>query len=493
MRAAVYIRVSTDDQVKHGYSLAEQREACCSRARILGAQEVTVFSDEGISGSTLERPGLNEMREAAREGRFQLLVVRDPDRLSRKLAHQLLITDELEKCGIKLEFLDFDWKDTPEGRLFYSIRGAIAEYEREKIRDRMGRGKEQKARQGGIPINFDVFGYQYDLETGKVSHLEHEKKVVVDIFNWFTSEDIGANGIAKRLNENGIPTRRRAGRWHRQVVKQILANTVYVGLWRFKGMYIKVPPIIDENTFYRAQEKLKEVRRLYAGKQKHGYLLSGLITCADCGNTMTGAYARWWGKRERRYTCNKTCQGYKNEGCRPVKYILADALEEAVWNQIQTWLMDPDRLAREAMGQIVGQNDPREQIMVINKHLASIEKGQEALIDVIAKGYLDHMDSIEKKLAELKRRKEKLEKRKEELLLAYRQREELSAKIDEIREISESILRRLNDLAFTEKRSLVRALVKQVIVSGRGVPGGNGLRFINVTVLAKIPEQKISS
>ncbi|MEW6698731.1 MAG: recombinase family protein [Bacillota bacterium] len=77
MRAAVYIRVSTDDQVKHGYSLAEQREACCSRARILGAQEVTVFSDEGISGSTLERPGLNEMREAAREGRFQLLEVID--------------------------------------------------------------------------------------------------------------------------------------------------------------------------------------------------------------------------------------------------------------------------------------------------------------------------------------------------------------------------------------------------------------------------------
>ncbi|WP_238473399.1 recombinase family protein [Desulforamulus profundi] len=176
MRAAIYIRVSTDDQVKYGYSIAEQREACCSRAKEMGAKEVLIFSDEGVSGVILERPGLNELREAARESRFQILVVRDPDRLSRKLAHQLLITEELERHNIKLEFLDFDWKDNPEGRLFYSIRGAIAEYEREKIRDRMRRGKDQKAKQGGIPINFDVFGYQYNPETGIVSYREQEKK-----------------------------------------------------------------------------------------------------------------------------------------------------------------------------------------------------------------------------------------------------------------------------------------------------------------------------
>lgn len=489
MRAAIYIRVSTDDQVKHGYSLAEQREACCSRANTLGSKEVLVYSDEGISGTVLERPGLSKLREAARDGQFQLLVVRDPDRLSRKLAHQLLITEELEKFDIRLEFLDFDWKDTPEGRLFYSIRGAISEYEREKIRDRMTRGKDQKARQGGIPVNFDVYGYSYDTETGKISFLEHEKRTVINIFKWFITEDIGANGIAKRLNDEEVPTRRGVAKWHRQVVKQLLSNTVYIGLWRYKGMYIEVPSIIEEETFRKAQEKLKEARRLYTGKTKHGYLLSGLMTCADCGNTMTGAFARWWGKRERRYTCNKTCQGYKNEGCRPIKMLPAEAIEDAVWQQVQEWLKDPERLAKEAMGHLIGQENVDEQLGIVNKHLQDIEKGQHSLINLIANGLVDVDDNIKKKLTESKRRKERLESRKEELIKLQKSHQESLDKIEEIKEISQAILDRLDDLDFTEKIALVRALIKQVIVSGRGVQGGKGLRFIKVTVLAKVPEQ----
>lgn len=489
MRAAVYIRVSTDDQVKHGYSLAEQREACCNRAYALGAKEVLVFSDEGISGTILDRTGLSELREAVRDGRFSLLVVRDPDRLSRKLAHQLLITEELERLNVRLEFLDFDWKDTPEGRLFYSIRGAIAEYEREKIRDRMVRGKDQKAKQGGIPVNFDVYGYLYDSETGKISFSKSEKEIAEYIFNWFTTEDIGANGITKRLNENGIPTRRGAQKWHRQVVKQILSNTVYIGLWRYKETFIEVPAIINEDIFKIAQEKLKEARRLYAGKTKNGYLLSGLITCADCGNTMTGVHARWWGKRERRYTCNKSCQGFKNEGCRPIKMVLAGVLEEAVWNQVQEWLRDPERLANEALGHLNMEKDFETEIEKIGLRLADVEKGQNNVINLIASGLVELNDDIKRKLAGLKRRKERLENRKEEILVFIRQQEEAFLRIEDLRVISESILNRLDELDFTEKKSLVRALIKQVIVSGRGVQGGDGLRLIKVTVLAKIPEQ----
>ncbi len=489
MQAAVYIRVSTDDQAKHGYSLAEQREACCSRARYLGAEGILVFSDEGISGTILERPGLTEMREAARSKQFQILVVRDPDRLSRKLAHQLLVTEELEKLDIKLEFLDFDWKDTPEGRLFYSIRGAIAEYEREKIRDRMGRGKDQKAKQGGIPVNFDVFGYNYDPETGKVTYREQERKTVHHIFNWFITEDMGANGIAKRLNENGIPTRRGAAKWHRQVIKQILTNTVYVGLWRYKETFIEVPAIINEGIFEKAQEKLKEVRRLYAGKEKQGYLLSGLVTCADCGNTMTGIYTKWWGKRERRYTCNKSCQGFKNEGCRPIKRILAEVLEEAVWNQVQVWLQDSERLVQEAVGHLVGREDLDEEINIVDKHLEDINKGQNAVMNLVAHGLVDVNDSLKGRLAELKIRQERLEKRKEDLFLLQKQHRDSMERIEELREISKAILDSLDELVFSEKVSLVRTLIKQVLVFGRGVQGGDGLRFIKVTIIAKIPAQ----
>jgi len=488
LRAAIYIRVSTDDQVKYGYSIAEQREACCSRAKEMGAKEVLIFSDEGVSGVILERPGLNELREAARESRFQILVVRDPDRLSRKLAHQLLITEELERHNIKLEFLDFDWKDNPEGRLFYSIRGAIAEYEREKIRDRMRRGKDQKAKQGGIPINFDVFGYQYNPETGIVSYREQEKKTVINIFNWFTCEDMGVNGVAKRLNEMGIPTRRGGEMWHRQVVKQILTNTVYIGVWSYKGMSIQVPAILDENLFKRAQKKLKESRRLYAGKIKHGYLLSGLVICNDCGNTMTGVNAKWWGKRERRYTCNKSCQGYKNKGCRPIKMIPADPLEEVVWEQVREWLRNPDWLLREALDYLQGKGNSGEEIKLLDKNLMNIIKGQNSIINLLANGLVELDDNISKKLNELKSRKERLEKRKEEIIGRQKLKEGSLHKIEELREIATIILDNLNKVEFLEKVFLVRTLISQVVVSGRSKRDEKGSGSIDVILHAKLPK-----
>ena len=113
MRAAVYIRVSTEEQAVHGYSLSEQKEACCKRAKELGADEVLVFADEGVSGAVLDRPGLNALRDAVDSGQVECIILRDPDRLSRKLAHQLFLSEEFEKAGVRLEFLDFEGKTTP--------------------------------------------------------------------------------------------------------------------------------------------------------------------------------------------------------------------------------------------------------------------------------------------------------------------------------------------------------------------------------------------
>jgi len=121
LRAAVYARVSTEDQAQHGYSLAEKREACRRRTEELGASEMLEFADEGFSGTVLERPDLTALREAAASGMVNVIVCRDPDRLSRRLAHQLLLTEEFEKAGVRLEFLDFSWQDTSEGRFFYQL------------------------------------------------------------------------------------------------------------------------------------------------------------------------------------------------------------------------------------------------------------------------------------------------------------------------------------------------------------------------------------
>lgn len=493
MQATIYIRVSTDDQARHGFSLAEQREACRARASGLGATTIGEFADEGISGSTLDRPGLASLRDAVRNNKIDLIVVRDPDRLSRKLSHQLLLTEEFEKAGVKLEFIDFDWKDSPEGRLFYSVRGAISEYEREKIRDRMARGKDQKARQGGIPIGFYNYGYIYSPETGKVIVNDTEAPVVNNIFHWFVFEDIGMNGVARRLNKTGIPTKKGRGKWHRNVVRQILRNPVYIGYWRYKEFSIPVPGIVDAEVWNKAQQKLKEARRLWAGLSRNEYLLSGIISCAECGNTMTGVYTKWWDKKERRYTCRKSSQGVKNIGCVPAKALLSVVIENAVWEQIQVWLDDPDALAKEVISEEPREEELRQELARIEEHIKNNDKGRGNILDSLALGLFE-LDAITKnKLADLKRRKERLENRKKELETVLGEAQRHVAGLEELRLISKQILSRLSSLEFDDKKALVRTLVSQVIVAGRSRPGRNGLKGIQITIVAKIPEQIDSS
>lgn len=482
MRAAIYLRVSTEEQALHGYSLADQREACRERARALGAKEILEFADEGHSGATLERPGLMALREAVHQGRVECVVIRDPDRLSRRLAHQLLLTEEFERAGARLEFIDFTWQDTPEGRLFYSIRGAIAEYEREKIRDRMTRGKLQKAKQGGIPHRFYVYGYDYDPATGKVSVNEAEAAVVKQIFTWFTEEDIGANGVAARLNEMGVPCK--TGRaWHRRVVAAILSNPTYTGTWFFnrrdcrggkkarKGqdyplkpeeewIPIAVPPIIEHEVFEHAQAKLVEVRRLYAGRPRHRYLLSGLVTCANCGYPMHGEIGNVWGTRVRIYTCKVRTAG-RRRGCGA--RVRADKLEAEVWRVVTSYLDDPDAVVQEM--ETMWENGTLEgELEHIEKALARIEKGRAALLDALSSGVLDLDADTKARLAELKKQRDKLLSRKEELEAALVESRSAQAEANDLRQLAEMVLGRLDLLSEDERREIVRALVRQVIV-----------------------------
>ncbi|NLB18806.1 MAG: recombinase family protein, partial [Syntrophomonadaceae bacterium] len=347
MRAAVYARVSTEEQAQHGYSLAEQKDSCTQRAKELGATEVLVFADEGISGATMDRPGLEGLRDVIREGIIDLIVLRDPDRLSRKLAHQLILTEEFEQAEVRLEFLDFTWQDSPEGKLFYNLKGAVAEYEREKIKERMVRGKNQKARQGGMPMNFSLYGYDYSPEKG-VQINKQEAPIVEQIFHKFVSY-ISPHAIAIELTQGGIPTKKNTNFWHRQVVRQILMNSAYKGEWVYQKnsenpIIIPVPAIISPEVWETAQQILAESRRLWAKKGKQQYLLSGLITCTDCGTPMGGHYGNHWNRKFRHYTCRKSKSTNRIPGCIPAKLINAESLELIVWSEVKNLLADPDKL-----------------------------------------------------------------------------------------------------------------------------------------------------
>jgi site-specific DNA recombinase len=163
MRAAVYARVSTERQERQQTiegQLAALRAWAVEQGHDLAAEHV--FRDEGYSGARLDRPGLDALRDAVRDGAVEIVAVLTPDRLARKYAYQVLLLEELRRAGCAVVFLHHPISDDPNDQLLLQIQGAVAEYERAVLADRFRRGKLQRAREGQIIGAKAPYGYSYE-------------------------------------------------------------------------------------------------------------------------------------------------------------------------------------------------------------------------------------------------------------------------------------------------------------------------------------------
>lgn len=482
MRAAIYLRVSTEEQARNGFSLAAQREACREQARRLGAEEILEFADEGVSGALLQRPGLSALREAVRTGAVQMVVALDPDRLARNLSYQLLLTEEIERAKARLEFVNFEWRNTPEGQLFYAVRGAIAQYEKEKIRERTTRGRQQKAKSGRLPLAFRPYGYRYDPIRATLIIDESEAEVVRRMFRWLVSEGLGPNAIAVRLNQQGIPARK-GGPWHRNVVRQILRNPVYTGTFyanRFdttglglnrhrppeervrprlrspaEWIGIPVPAIVDPSTWQQAQEIMQQARRVWSGRPRAEYLLSGLVVCGRCGGRMTGLSGKEWGRRRRVYACRRAGKDSRACGAR----VDAGALEQHVWGQVSAWLQDPADLYRALSDHRQGPFLEQE-LEEVRQGLARVQQGKANLLRALEQGVAE-VDTVLESLRRLQDREAALLARQAVLqkrLISWNQGQTPPA------DWAERVRRwwEVPGLSGEERRQLVRLLISRV-------------------------------
>lgn len=481
--AVVYARVSTEDQARHGYSLPDQIAQCRAKAKELGATTIIECVDEGISGDVLERPGLTRARQLIRDGGISFFVCYDPDRLARKLAHQLLITDEIEKSGCKLVFVNFDWKNTPEGRLFYSLRGAIAEFEKEKIKERTMRGLRQKAKQGGLTHDPRAYGYEYNSKSNNLDIVPEEAEVYMMMSKWFLQEQLGYSGIAVRLTEMGIPTKRGAKTWAATTVARIMTSPLYKGeLWlqrydtvgkrnnryrrpedkvvprerpRDQWVLIEVPAIIDEVTYQAHLKQAERISRLYKKRTFHGhYLLSGLLRCGLCGAAMSGTTTRG----RRYYRCNS--RNRSNKTC-SLDYFKAEILERPVWKEVSQWLEHPESLIAALKSQTEHPSSDLD-LTVTQRHLDEATKERARLIDLVQKG-LASVDEVSDRMRELGERMTRLS-----TTLAEQKSKQTPLHLPEIHEV-ENILRSLKEtikiLDFDERQRIIRDLVDQVIVT----------------------------
>ena len=238
MRIALYARVSTERQERQG-TIGSQLDALRRFAQDQGHEIVDAYVcvDDGYSGTRLDRPGLDRLRDGAEAGAFEAVLILCPDRLARKYAYQMLILEELERFGVRAVFLEQPPSEDPHARLLVQIQGAIAEYERMKITERYRRGKLFRARQGEIIFWKVPYGYRrVPRRDGAPAHIEisePEAQVVRQVFAWHVEAGLSVRQIALRLTESAHPTATGRTRWGPSTVGRLLRNEAYIGTMYF--------------------------------------------------------------------------------------------------------------------------------------------------------------------------------------------------------------------------------------------------------------------
>src|ERR1700740_1599545 len=167
--AAIYARVSSEQQREEN-TIASQTASLIEFAKghNLEVPEEWVFEDEGHSGATLERPGLEKVRDLAAEGQIQAVLAYAPDRLSRKYAYQILLIEEFARHGVETLFVKAPQGDSAEDQLLVQFQGMIAEYERAQILERSRRGKRHRAQAGEVSVMSGApYGYRYIRENNE--------------------------------------------------------------------------------------------------------------------------------------------------------------------------------------------------------------------------------------------------------------------------------------------------------------------------------------
>jgi site-specific DNA recombinase len=227
-RAILYARVSTDEQARSGYSLAQQIEALREYAAREGYEVLEEVQDPGQSGASLERPGMDRVRDLVAAGGVSVVLAQDRDRFAREPAYHYLLKREFAEHGTRLAALNDHGDESPEGELTDGILDQLAKYERAKIVERSRRGKLRKAREGKVVAGHTPnYGFTYNASRDGYEVDEEKMAVVRRPFRMVAVEGVSTHGVAKALEREGIPNPGGGRYWYKRRIKTMILDDVY--------------------------------------------------------------------------------------------------------------------------------------------------------------------------------------------------------------------------------------------------------------------------
>jgi site-specific DNA recombinase len=505
---AIYARVSSERQ-KEQETIASQTALLLEHA---ASQNWTVpaewqFLDEGYSGASLVRPNLDRLRDRVAEGQVDTVLVLSPDRLSRKYAYQILLSEEFHRHGAELVFMKSPPATTPEQQLLTQVQGMIAEYERTQIIERTRRGKRHRARQGLVNVlSTAPYGYRYvrksDSGSAFFEVLESQGAVVRRIFEMYTVHQAGLGEIVRKLNQEAIATRTGKAKWNRSTIWAILRNTAYIGKAgygktecqphsrinrrsRQQGGYssrpshkprpreewieIGVPAIVDEATFYLAQERVAVNKQLSSRRTITPSLLQSLLVCEYCGyNLYRNSSVGTQQKKRYYYRCpgRDAWRHLKQTGCH-CPLFRQDDLDDVVWQEVIRLLEDPALLQTEITRRVESakQADPvQRRAQDLRQEQARLEKSIERLMTAYQEDLLN-LDELRERVGPIRRRKNTTQVELKALETAAADQQRYLHLVESLAPFQARLRARAEMMDIEERQKIVRLLVKEVIVS----------------------------
>src|SRR5207248_2200035 len=462
------------------------------------------------------------------EGQIAAALVYSPDRLSRKYAYQVLLTEELSRCGVELIFLKAPAGATPEDQLLVQFQGMIAEYERAQIAERCRRGKKHMAQQGGVNVLSGApYGYRYvrksDTSAAFYEVVDAEAKMVRMVFEIYTQQRLSINAIARLLNQRGIATRAGKGRWERSTVWGMLRNPAYRGTAcygkteqrlrqrvtrplrqrkampsrdvggherpRAEWIEVPVPALVSEEMFALAQEQLEKNRRHSPRRTVEPTLLQGMLVCEQCGYALYRTSTQTSKQKLNYYRCIGS-DGYRRLNgpvCtnRPIRQ---EYLDQFVWSEIIRLLDDPDLIQTEIdrRREAAQKADPlRKREKELRREQARVEKSSERLVTAYQEGLLT-LPQLRQRMPPLQKQTQAVESELQSLKMAAVDEAKYLQLAESLAGFRSKLRIRAEVLDIAVRQQILRLLVKEVLVGSDTItlrhsipipqsgPGSNG-------------------
>ena len=469
IKVAIYVRVSTQEQAKEGYSIGEQTDRLRKFAEAHDWIIVNVYVDAGHSGANTDRPALQEMIADLKAGKIDKVLVYKLDRLSRSQKDTLELIEDVflpNNCDFESMTEKLD-TSTPQGRLFLGILAAFAQLEREMIKERMSLGRYARIKEGKWQGGARVpFGYDYEPALDKLVINEYESMIVKMMFDAFT-DGKPLYAIEQNMIENGHTFN--CGKVDRRNMRYILRNKTYCGYQKHKDEWIPAlhDAIITEEEYEKAQVILDANQERFNhsgyrdGIKLHSTNLGGLIFCGKCGaryaKSRTGSKEYGFHHNYCCYSRHKKAKAMvKDPNCKNKFYRVED-LDNIIFNEIKKLAIDP-----EYINQVKKEHeklDDVQKIHAIEEKIKSINAQISRFMDLYGLGNYT-IDELDQKTKPLQEQRSKLIKEMEKL-----QSDSKRITEPEVIKLVQSFEEALDHGDLEDRRTIIEQLIEKIVIN----------------------------